>query len=206
MASPAKWKFRKEPYQLNFKQNWNKTNVIYTIINTKISSSSHSSDDMWENIEMIFCKIFLAKYFLQYFQYSLDTPFLDSIHIPILKNRYHIYIHTYIYIYIDPIYNILYQYISSPGKLPKVLMYIYLFFLFSKYYWLSNLFLCQCMIYLLLTWSSFVWWHVISSVPPQMLMIKTLSSLFDVLCQSEFRDSEKCCECVKMVFVGTDMS
>ena len=35
MASPVKWKFRKEPYQLNFKQNWNNINVIYTIINTK---------------------------------------------------------------------------------------------------------------------------------------------------------------------------
>ena len=37
-------------------------------------------------------------------------------------------------------------------------------------------------------------------------MIIIMSSLFDVLCQCEFRDSEKCCECVKMVFVGTDMS
>ena len=33
--------------------------------------------------------------------------------------------------------------------------------------------------YLLLTWSSFVWCHVISSVPSQMLIIKTLPSLFD---------------------------
>ena len=33
--------------------------------------------------------------------------------------------------------------------------------------------------YLLLTWSSFVLCHVISSVPSQMLIIKTLSSLFD---------------------------
>ena len=103
MASPVKWKFGKEPYQLNFKQNWNNTHVICTIDNTKISSSSsHSSDDMWEKIEiaLIFCKIFLTKYFLQYFQYSLDMPFLDSIHIPILKNRYHVHIYIYIYIYV----------------------------------------------------------------------------------------------------------
>ena len=101
MASPVKWKFRQEPYQLNFKQNWNNTNVIYTINNTKISSSSHSSDDIWEKIEiaLIFCKIFLAKYFLQYFQYSLDIPFLDSIHIPILKKPIsYIYISIYILI------------------------------------------------------------------------------------------------------------
>ena len=129
MASPVKWKFRQEPYQLNFKQNWNNTNVIYTINNTKISSSSHSSDDMWEKIEiaLIFCKILLAKYFLQYFQYSLDIPFLDSIHIPILKKPI-----SYIYIYIDPIYNILYQYISSPGMLPKVLLNWFLFFFVLK--------------------------------------------------------------------------
>ena len=53
-------------------------------------------------------------------------PFLDSIHIPILKNRYHIYK------YIDPIYNILYQYISSPGMLPKVLLYIDFYFFVLK--------------------------------------------------------------------------
>ena len=102
MATQVKWKFKKEPYQLNFKQNWNYANVIYTINNTKIPSPLHPSDDMWEKIEsaLIFCKIFLAKYFLQYFQYSLDMPFLDSIHIPILKNRYHTHTHTYIYIYI----------------------------------------------------------------------------------------------------------
>ena len=42
---------------------------------------------MWEKIQIaiIFRKIFLAKYFLQYFQYSLDMPFFDSIHIPILN-------------------------------------------------------------------------------------------------------------------------
>ena len=75
---------------------------------------------MWEKIQiaMIFRKIFIAKCFLQYFQYLLDMPFFDSIHIPILKNRYHIYI------YIDPIYSILYQYISCPVMLPNVLMYI----------------------------------------------------------------------------------
>ena len=148
MASPVKWKFRREPYQLNFKQNWNNTNVIYTITNTKISSSSHSSDDMWENIEMIFCKIFLAKYLLQYFQYSLDAPFLDSIHIPILKNRYHIYI--YILIQSITCTNIYRVRVCCP-RFSCILIY---FFLFSKYYWLSNLFLCQCMKYLLLTWSS----------------------------------------------------
>ena len=178
--------------------------MIYTIINTKISSSSHSSDDMWEKIEiaMIFRKIFLAKYFLQYFQYSLDMPFLDSIYIPILKNRYHIYI----YIYWSSLSHIVPIYIEPGYAAQSAHVYWFIFFLFSKYYWLSDLFLFQGMKYLLLTWSSFVWWHVISSVPSQMLMIKTLSYLFDVLCQSELRHSEKCCECVKMVLVGTDMS
>ena len=96
MVSPVKWKFRKEPYQLNFKQNWNNINVIYTIINTKKISSSHSSEDMWEKIQiaMIFRKILIAKYFLQYFQYLLDMPFFNSI----LKNRYHIYIYIHILI------------------------------------------------------------------------------------------------------------
>ena len=85
----------------------------------------------------------------------------------------------YIYIYIDPSYNILYQYMSSPGMLPKVIMWIDLyFFLFSKYYLLSNLFLFQGIKYLLLTWSSFVWCHVMSSVPSQVLMIKTLCHPF----------------------------
>ena len=96
MVSPVKWKFRKEPYQLNFKQNWNNINVIYTIINTKIvsSSSSHSKEDMWEKIQiaMILRKIFIVKCFLQYFQCLLDMPFFDSIYIPILKNRHRIYI------------------------------------------------------------------------------------------------------------------
>ena len=55
-------------------------------------------------------------------------------------------------------------------------------FLFSKSYWLSKIFLLQGMKYLLLTWSSFVWYHVISSVPSQMLIIKTLSSLFGLMC------------------------
>ena len=77
---------------------------------------------MWEKIQiaMIFRKILIAKYFLQYFQYLLDMPFFNSI----LKNRYHIYIYTYI----DPIYSILYQYISCPVMLPNVLMYIDLYF------------------------------------------------------------------------------
>ena len=98
MVSQVKLKFRKEPYQLNFKQNWNNINVTYTIINTNILSSSHSSEDMWEKIQitMIFPKIFIAKCFLQYFQYLLDMPFFDSIHIPIPKNRYHIYIYILI--------------------------------------------------------------------------------------------------------------
>ena len=174
MTFPAKW--RKEPYQLNWKQNWNNINAIYTIINTKKLSSSHSSEDMWEKIQiaMVFRKIFLAKYFFQYFQYSSDMPFFDSIHIQILQKPLS---YIYIYIYIDPTYNILYQYISSPGMLPKVIMWIDLFFLFSKYYLLSNLFLFQSIKYLLLTWSSFVWCHVMSSVPSQVLIIKTLSSL-----------------------------
>ena len=141
-------------------------------------------------------------------------PFFDSIHIPILKNRHYVYIYIYIYIEIQSIvycdntyiYIYIYIYISSPGMLPKVLMYIDLCFFFSKYYWLSNQFQFQCMKYLLLTWSSFVCCHVISSNPSQMVIIKTLSSLFEVLSQSEFRDSTKGCACVKMVFVGTDMS
>ena len=147
---------------------------------------------------------FQAKYFLQYFQYSLDMPLLDSIHIPIFKNRYHIRI--YIYIYWSNLTHIVPIYIEPGYAAQGAHVYVDLFFLFSKYYWLSDLFLFQVMKYFLFTWSSFVWWHVISSVPSQMLMIKTLSSLFDVLCQSELRHSEKCCECVKMVFVGTDMS
>ena len=141
-----------EPYQLNFKQNWNNTNVIYTIINTKISSSSHSSDDMWEKIEIdrIFCKIFLAKYFLQYFQYSLDMPFLDSIHIPILKNRYHIhtYIYIYIYIYWSNLSHIVPIYIEPGFAAQGAHVYLFIYFLFSKYYWLSDLFLFQGMKYL----------------------------------------------------------
>ena len=46
--------------------------------------------------------------------------------------------------------------------------------------------------------------HILCSIPDA--YEKNTVIPFDVLCQSELRDSEKCCECVKMVFVGTDMS
>ena len=51
--------------------------------------------------------------------------------------------------------------------------------------------------YLLLTWSSFVWCHVIYSVPFQMLIIKTLSSLFDWCALPEWiqRFCEMLCMC-----------
>ena len=51
--------------------------------------------------------------------------------------------------------------------------------------------------YLLLTWSSFVWCHVIYSVPSQMLIIKTLSSLFDWYALPEWiqRFREMLCMC-----------
>ena len=174
---------------------WNTQSLIQKNVS---SWSSHPREDMWEKIQiaMILRKIFIAKCFLQYFQCLLDMPFFDSIHIPILKNRHRIYIH--------PIYSILYQYISSPVMLPKVLMFIDLYFFLQNITDYQTPFLFQGIKYLLLTWISFVWCHAISSFPSQMLTI--MSSLFDVLCQCEFRDSEKCCECVKMVFVGTDMS
>ena len=96
MVSPVKWQFRKEPYQSNFKQNWSNfmwytQSLIQKIVS---SSSSQSREDMWEKIQiaMTLRKIFIAKCFLQYFQCSLDMPFFDSIHIPILKNRHRVYI------------------------------------------------------------------------------------------------------------------
>ena len=51
--------------------------------------------------------------------------------------------------------------------------------------------------YLLLTWSSFVWCHVISSVLSQMLIIKTLPSLFDWCALQEWiqRFREMLCMC-----------
>ena len=180
---------------------WYTQSLIQKIVS---SSSSHSREDMWEKIQiaMILRKIFIAKCFLQYFQCLLDMPFFDSIYIPILKNRHRIYMYIYIYILIQSIaYCInIYQVPLCCPRCSCILIYIFS----SKYYWLSNLFLFQGIKYLLLTWSSFVWCHAISSFPSQMLVI--MSSLFDVLCQCEFRDSEKCCECVKMVFASTDMS
>ena len=158
----------------------------------------------------------LLWYFAKYFSQNISCN-IFSIHqichssiqyiFQFFESQYHIHVYVYIYIHIywSNLSHIVPIYIE-PGYAAQGAHVYWFIFLFSKYYWLSDLFLFQGMKYLLSTWSSFVWWHVISSVPSQMLMIKTLSYLFHVLCQSELRHSEKCCECVKMVFVGTDMS
>ena len=110
MVSPVKWQFRKEPYQLNFKQNWSNINVIYTIINTKncliiITFQGRylrKDSNCYDIAQNIYRKMFLAIFsmFIRYAILRFNT------------------------------YSILYQCISSPIMLPKVLMYIdlYLFF------------------------------------------------------------------------------
>ena len=136
------------------------------------------------------------KYFLPHFQYSFDMPFFDPIHIPILKNLY------YVYIYIDPIYSILYQYISSTGMLHKVLMYIHLYLHFHSQNltdYLKYFYYRAWNIYFQL---EVVFSDVMSYLP---LHLRNPFST-DVLCQREFRDSAKCCACVEMVFMGTDIS
>ena len=80
-------------------------------------------------IAMILRKVFLAKYFLQYFQYWSDMPFFDSVRI----------------------------------CMAKVLVYIDLYFYCSQNITDYLTFLFQGTKYLLLTWSSFVWCHVIYS-------------------------------------------
>ena len=119
-------------------------------------------------------------------------PFFDPIHIPILKNLYSVYIYWSNLSHIVPIY-IKYRYAAQGA-------HVYWFisvFLFSRSYWLSKIFLLQGMKYLLLTWSSFVWCHVISSVPSQILIIKTLSSIFDWCALPEWieRCREMLCMC-----------
>ena len=153
-------------------------------------------------LQKIFCEKYFAKnYILQNISRKIFFA-IFSIFIRYAILRFNIYI-----------YNISIQsiaYCTNIYQVPEccpvcscILIYV---FWFSKYYWLSNQFLFQGIRYLLLTWSNFVWCHVISSYPSKLVIIKTLSSLFDVLCQSEFRYSAKYCACVKMVFVGTDMS
>ena len=131
MVSPVKWKLRKEPYQLNFKQNCYNINVIYTIINTKnciiiiITFQRRyvrKDSNYYDIAQNIYRKMFLAifsiiiRYAILRFNTYTNPKKLAS------------YIYIYIYIYIDPIYSILYQYISSPVMLPNVLMYIDLYF------------------------------------------------------------------------------
>ena len=131
MASPVEYKFRKEPYQLNFKQKCNGECIylsllkwinIYTIIDTKIfiiitfkPIYVRKDPNYYDISQNISCHIFnfhsICHSSIQYIHRSLKTYIL----------------HIYIYIYIDPIYSILYQYKSSTGVLPKVLMYIDLY-------------------------------------------------------------------------------
>ena len=115
-------------------------------------------------------------------------------------------LHIYIYILIQSIAYCtnIYQVPVYCPRCSCILIYICIFIL--KSYWLSKMFLLQGTKYLLLTWSSFVWCHVISSVPSQMLIIKTLSSLFDWCALPEWiqRFREMLC-IVEMVFVGTDI-
>ena len=105
-----KWKFRKEPYQLNLKQNCNHINVIYTIIITKNciiiiiiikfqGRYVRKDSNCYDIAQNIYRKIFLAIFsmFIRYAILRFNTYTNPE------KLASYIYIYIYIYILIQSI-------------------------------------------------------------------------------------------------------